>query len=86
MYINSRVYLQRSQVGLDLKNLIDLGGSCKICKTQKKIWEIHLLTGGYPQSGPIFFFPWTGTAPWPGATPAALEDGGASDLEGEELG
>jgi hypothetical protein len=26
MYINSRVYLQRSQVGLDLKNLIDLGG------------------------------------------------------------
>jgi hypothetical protein len=26
MYINSRAYLQRSQVGLDLKNLIDLGG------------------------------------------------------------
>jgi hypothetical protein len=26
MYINSRAYLQRSQVGLDLKNLIDLRG------------------------------------------------------------
>jgi hypothetical protein len=26
MYINSRAYLQRCQVGLDLKNLIDLGG------------------------------------------------------------
>jgi hypothetical protein len=26
MYRNSRAYLQMSQVGLDLKNLIDLGG------------------------------------------------------------
>jgi hypothetical protein len=32
MYINSRAYLQRSQVGLDLKNLIDLGGFCKIAR------------------------------------------------------
>jgi hypothetical protein len=35
MYINSRVSLQRSLVGLDLKNLIDLGGFRKISKTQK---------------------------------------------------
>jgi hypothetical protein len=32
MYINSRAYLQRSQAGLDLKNLIDLGGFCKIAR------------------------------------------------------
>jgi hypothetical protein len=32
MYINSGIYLQRSQVGLDLKNLIDLGGFCKIAR------------------------------------------------------
>jgi hypothetical protein len=32
MYINSRVSLQRSLVGLDLKNLIDLGGSARLAR------------------------------------------------------
>jgi hypothetical protein len=46
MYRNSRAYLQRSQVGLDLKNLIDLGGFCKICKTQKQIYNLLGRAGG----------------------------------------
>jgi hypothetical protein len=65
---------------------IFVGGFLEVCKTHKQIWEFHLFTGGYPQSHQIFFFLWTETAQRPGATRAALEDGGADDLEGEELG
>jgi hypothetical protein len=61
-------------------------GFLEVCMTRKQIREIHLFTGGYPQSHTIFFFLWTETAQRSGATPAALEDGGAGDLEGEELG
>jgi hypothetical protein len=36
MYINSRAYLQRCQVGLDLKNLIDLGGSARFARHMER--------------------------------------------------
>jgi hypothetical protein len=36
MYRNSRAYLQRSQVGLVLKNLIDLGVSARFARNRNK--------------------------------------------------
>jgi hypothetical protein len=60
-------------------------GFLEVCKTQKQIWEIHLFSGGRPQSRPIFFLLWTETEDR-GASASGLRNGGVGVWDGEGLG